>query len=77
MSGMEKRWPVLIVGAKEIARELGLGFRQVKKMLASGELPARQYSRAWVTTRRMLEEWAEKNVGDASGQHAPASRAGS
>ena len=36
VSGMEKRWPVLIVGAKEIARELGLGFRQVKKMPASG-----------------------------------------
>ena len=36
MSGAEKRRPVLIVGAEEMAGELGLGFRQVKKMPASG-----------------------------------------
>ena len=55
--------PILIIGAANIAKALGVSPLFVRaSLLGRADFPARKEARRWVTTRRLLAEWADDLV---------------
>ena len=51
-------WPMVLVGAKEIARYLRVHRSTAYKWLERGRIPARKDGRTrWVTTRTLIGKW--------------------
>jgi len=57
-SGCGCGWPMVLVGAKEIALYLRVHRSTAYKWLERGRIPARKDGRTrWVTTRTIIDKW--------------------
>lgn len=52
-----------ILGLEDLYRIFPFGEQKVRKLIASGELPVVKVGRDYITTKRKLFEWIEKNIG--------------
>jgi hypothetical protein len=51
---------ILIIGAANIAKALGLSLDFVRScLLGNPDFPAKKEARRWITTRRLLADWAD------------------
>jgi hypothetical protein len=50
---------ILIVGEKQIAKTIGIGFQHTASLLHKGDLPAVKLGQYWVSTKPRLEAWAD------------------
>lgn len=52
--------PLLIIGAENIAKVLGLSPAVVRStLLGRPDFPAKKETRRWVSTRHLLSDWAD------------------
>ena len=52
-----------ILGLEDLYQLLPFGEQKIRKLIASGELPVVKVGRDYITTKRKLFEWIEKNIG--------------
>ena len=52
-----------ILGLEDLYQIFPFGEQKIRKLIASGELPVVKVGRDYITTKRKLFEWIEKNIG--------------
>ena len=52
-----------ILGLEDLYELLPFGEQKIRKLIAAGELPVLKVGRDYITTKRKLFEWIEKNIG--------------
>ena len=52
-----------ILGLEDLYEMFPFGEQKIRKLIASGELPMLKIGRDYITTKRKLFEWIEKNIG--------------
>lgn len=52
-----------ILGLEDLYKLLPFGEQKIRKLIAAGELPVLKVGRDYITTKRKLFEWIEKNIG--------------
>lgn len=64
--------PILIIGAANIAKALGLSIVHVKtSLVGQADFPARKYNRKWAVTRQQLSDWAAQKIASTSPGRSP------
>ena len=55
--------PIMIIGADNIAKVLGVSPDYLRSsLLGRDDFPAKKEARRWVSTRRLLSDWADRMI---------------